>query len=217
MALIAPLVTGTMERMQPISAPNLHPTVRWKSPEILTPGQPFSEVELRAMANDGVLQRIIPDVYAPSAARPTPDLRSAALATGLTSRLVRRTVVGRLSAAWIFGCAPAPAAPVLLVPAPRRLSAAGRGHGVLLHEVFLGEFDVIEVGALSVTTPLRTVVDVAVHGEGALAALVVRRLVAQPGLGLTLSLVSRAVDALPRQPNKQRAKEVLRRLAMAER
>jgi hypothetical protein len=206
-----------MESMQPNSVSNLHSIGRWKSPEILTPGRPFSGVELRAMANDGVLQRIIPDAYAPSDARPSPELRAAALATGLTSRLMGRTVVGRLSAAWIFGCAPAPVAPVLLVPAPRRLSAAGRGNGVLLHEVALGEFDVIEVGALCVTTPLRTAVDVAVHSGGAPAALVMRRLVAQPGLGLTLSLVSRAVDALPRRPNKQRAKEVLRRLAMADR
>ena len=203
---------GKMAVMHTMPGPHLRPATRWR-PDVLTPGRPFSHAELQAMENDGVLQRLVEDSYASSSTRATPELRAAALAAGLTTRLLRRTVVGRLSAAWIFGCAPAPAAPVLLVPAPRRLSSAGRGHGAILHEVALGEFDVIDLGTLSVTTPLRTAVDVAVHGEGTIAALVIRRLIAQRGLGLTLSLVTRAVDALPRQPNKQRGKELLRRLA----
>jgi hypothetical protein len=202
-----------MAIMHTLPGPRVRSLARWRPAEVLTPGVPFSHAELQAMTNDGVLQRLVADSYASAAARPTPELRAAALAAGLTKQLMRKTVVGRLSAAWIFGCAPVPAAPVLLVPAPRRLSAAVRGHGAILHEVALGDFDVIDIAALNVTTPLRTAVDIAVHSEGAIAALVVRRLVAQPGLGLTLSLVGRAIDALPRQPHKQRGKELLRRLS----
>ncbi|MCH6470257.1 type IV toxin-antitoxin system AbiEi family antitoxin [Sinomonas terrae] len=185
-------------------------------PQILVPGRPFTSSELQAMANDGVLQQLVGDSYAPATSTPTPELRAASLAAMLNARLKRRTVVGRMSAAWIYGCAPAPPAPVLLVPAPRRLSSTGRGHGALVHEVVLGDFDISEFGAILVTSPLRTAVDIAVHSEGTLAAQTLRRLLGQPGLGLTSSLVRRAVETLPRQPHKQRARDLLARLAAAD-
>ena len=165
------------------------------------------------MVNDGMLQRLVDDAYAPATSTPSPELRAASLAAILNARLRRRTVVGRMSAAWIYGCAPAPPAPVLLVPAPRRLSSTGRGHGALLHEVVLGDYDVLEFGALLVTSPLRTAVDVAVHSEGALAMQTLRRLLGTPGLGLTAPLVGRAIETLPRQPHKRRARDLLARLA----
>lgn len=168
------------------------------------------------MVNDGMLQRLVGDTYAPAASAPTPELRAASLAAVLNPRLKRRTVVGRMSAAWIYGCAPSPPAPVLLVPAPRRLSSTGRGHGALLHEVVLGDYDVLEFGPILVTSPLRTAVDVAVHSEGAVAVQTLRRLLSQTGLGLTCSLVGRAVETLPRQPHKRRARDLLTRLALTD-
>ncbi|WP_415855830.1 hypothetical protein [Sinomonas sp. G460-2] len=176
---------------------------------ILTPGRPFSPAELQAMTNDGVLRRLVGDAYAPATAPLTPELRATGLATVYEPRLRARTVVGRQSAAWIYGCAPAPPLPVLLVPAPRRLSAARKARGVLVHEVWLGDFDIIELGPLLVTSPLRTAVDLSMHGETPIASVTLRRLLSRPGLGLTPSLVARALDALPRQPRKQRGREVI--------
>jgi hypothetical protein len=179
---------------------------------ILTPGRPFTHRELQAMANDGVLRRLVADSYAPAPVKPTAELRAAALAAAFDPKLRGRTVVGRLSAAWIYGCAPEPSVPVLLVPAPRRLSGARKVRGVLVHEVSLGDFDVVDLGPLSVTSPLRTAVDVAMHSEPPLAGLTLRRLLGREGLGLTVSLVSRAVESLPRQPRKQRARDLLARM-----
>ena len=179
---------------------------------VLVPGRPFTPAELQAMAIDGVLRRLVGDSYAPAPAPVTAELRAAALATTYDPRLRHRTVVGRQSAAWIYGCAPEPPVPVLLVPSPRRLSSARKARGVLVHEVWLGDFDVIELGPLRITSPLRTAVDMAMHGETPLASLVLRRLLGRSGLGLTPSLVSRALEALPRQPRKQRGREVLARL-----
>ncbi|WP_197061868.1 type IV toxin-antitoxin system AbiEi family antitoxin [Sinomonas humi] len=201
-------------RHAPLPLPkSSRPLPAGRLPEVLVPGRPFTSSELQAMANDGVLQQLVDDSYAPAATAPTPELRAAGLAAVLTAQLKRRTVVGRMSAAWIYGCAHPPPAPVLLVPAPRRLSSTGRGHGALLHEVVLGDYDVLEFGAILVTSPLRTAVDIAVHSEGRLAAQTLRRLLGQPGLGLTPSLVARALETLPRQPHKQRARNLLTRLA----
>ena len=41
-------------------------------------------------------------------------------------------------------------------------------------------------------------------------------MISQPGLGLTLGLVMRALDALPRQPHKVRARRTLSRLRLAD-
>ncbi len=195
----------------PHKAPRtVHPR---RLPEVLVPGCPFTDTELQAMVNDGMLQRLVDGTYAPASSAPTPGLRAASMAAILNPRLKRRTVVGRMSAAWIYGCAPAPPAPVLLVPAPRRLSSTGRGHGALLHEVVLGDYDVLEFGAIRVTSPLRTAVDIAVHSEGALAVQTLRRLIGQKGLGLAPSLIGRAIETLPRQPHKRRARDLLARLA----
>ncbi|WP_136610577.1 hypothetical protein [Sinomonas albida] len=179
---------------------------------ILTPGRPFSPAELQAMANDGVLRLLVGDSYAPAAVPLTAELRATALAAAYEPRLRARTVVGRQSAAWIYGCAPAPAVPVLLVPAPRRISSARKARGILVHEVWLGEYDVVELGPLFVTSPLRTAVDLAMHGDTPIASVALRRLLSRRGLGLTPSLVARALDALPRQPRKQRGRDVIARL-----
>ncbi|MDQ4501155.1 type IV toxin-antitoxin system AbiEi family antitoxin [Sinomonas sp. ASV322] len=179
---------------------------------ILTPGSPFTHAELRAMAIDGVVRRVVGTAYASSAHEETAALRAAALGATLDAGIANKAVVGRLSAAWIYGCSAAPEAPVLLVPAPRRLSSAGKGPGILLHEVALGDFDVVDLGPVQVTSPLRTAVDIAVHTEAKTALPVLRRLLARPGLGLTLSLMRRALESLPRQPHKRRGREVLHRL-----
>ncbi|MEA5455373.1 type IV toxin-antitoxin system AbiEi family antitoxin [Sinomonas sp. JGH33] len=195
------------------STPPPRGSVRPPSPPdaILTPGLPFTHAELRAMAIDGVVRRVVGTAYVPSAHEETAALRAAALRATLDGAVASKTVVGRLSAAWIYGCSSAPEAPVLLVPSPRRLSSA-KGSGILLHEVALGDFDVVDLGSVHVTSPLRTAVDVAVHSEARFALPVLRRLLARPGLGLTLSLITRALESLPRQPHKRRGRDVLRRL-----
>jgi hypothetical protein len=50
------------------------------------------------------------------------------------------------------------------------------------------------------------------HGDTPIASVALRRLLSRRGLGLTPSLVARALDALPRQPRKQRGRDVIARL-----
>ena len=180
-------------------------------PPVLLAGLPFTAVELQAMAADGVLRHSVGGAYVPARAVDGPELKARALAALLPERIRARTVAGRLTAAWIYGCAPAPDTPVMLVGSSHRISRLRSTSRLLVHEVSFGPFDVIELAGLQVTAPLRTAVDLAVHGEDRRAVTTLRRMLSQPGLGLTLGLVSRALEALPRQPHKERARRTLAR------
>lgn len=176
-------------------------------------GSPFTAVELQAMESDGVLHRLVGRVYVPAATRPTPELRARALSAALTPRVRERTVAGRMTAAWILGCAPPPELPVMLVESTRRIGRLGTGDRLLVHEVSFGPFDILEIADLRVTSGLRTALDLSLHSEERLALPVLRRMLAHPALGLSVGLVDRGLAALPNQPNKQRARRLLERLS----
>ncbi|GAA2197383.1 type IV toxin-antitoxin system AbiEi family antitoxin [Sinomonas flava] len=184
-------------------------------PPVLVAGGPFTAVELQAMEHDGVLRRLIADAYVPIQCGEAPELRARGLAAILAPRLVHRTVVGRLTAAWVYGCAGRPDTPVLLVDGSRRMSTLRATHRLLVHEVYFGPFDVVELAGVRVTSPLRTAVDLAIHSEEGVSVPVLRRMLAQPRLGLTVGLVARGLDALPRQPHLARARRVIARVAGA--
>ncbi|GAB4100155.1 hypothetical protein GCM10028789_23190 [Sinomonas halotolerans] len=180
---------------------------------MLLAGAPFTAVELQAMAADGVVRRLIGQAYVPALAPEGPSLRARSLAALLPARVRVRAVAGRMTAAWIFGCAPAPELPVMLVASTHRISSLRSPERLLVHEVGFGPYDVLDIAGLQVTSPLRTALDVALHCEGTRAMPVLRRLLAQPGLGLTPRLVARALESLPRQPHKERARRLLERVA----
>lgn len=179
---------------------------------VLTAGSPFTAVELQAMESDGILHRMVGRAYVPGGARPTPELRARALSATLTPRVRQRTVAGRMTAAWILGCAPAPEMPVMLVESTRRMARLGTGERLLVHEVSFGAFDVFDIADLRVTSGLRTAIDLALHSEERAALPVLRRMLAHPALGLTVGLMERGLDALPTQPHKQRARRILAKL-----
>ena len=94
----------------------------------------------------------------------------------------------------------------LLVDANRRISSLRAIRGCTFHEVRLGPFDVVSLGGLMVSSPLRTAVDIALHVDA-------ERARAGPGsppwprrswtCGCGCSV--RAVEATPRMPHKRSA------------
>ncbi|MDQ4491490.1 hypothetical protein RBS60_14910 [Sinomonas sp. ASV486] len=193
-------------------SPTIHPAPVTATPPILTAGSPFTAVELQAMEADGMVRRLVGRAYVPVRARTTAELRARALSAMLTARVRERAVAGRMTAAWILGCAPPPEMPVMLVESTRRLARLGTGERLLVHEVSFGDFDVLEIADLRVTSALRTAVDLAIHSEERIAVPVLRRLLAREGLGLTVGLMVRSLEGLPAQPHKTRARRILERL-----
>ncbi|MET4096603.1 type IV toxin-antitoxin system AbiEi family antitoxin [Arthrobacter sp. UYCu712] len=181
--------------------------------ELYSPGPLFSWPELQAMASDGVLTQLYQRGYLPPGTRSTPQLRARALSVMVPPPIRRRVVAGRMTAAWIYGCAPEPDRLALLVDANRRISSLRSTRGCTFHEVRLGPFDVVSLGGLMVSSPLRTAVDIALHVDAERALPALGALLDRTELCVRLRLLRLAVDATPRVPYKKAALEKLDALA----
>ncbi|MCX6500453.1 MAG: hypothetical protein NTU93_16915 [Arthrobacter sp.] len=186
-------------------------------PVLYFPGTPFSWAELQAMAADGVLTQLSQRGYLPPGAAATPQLRARAAACAIPAPIRQRVVAGRMTAAWIYGCAGEPDRIALLVDASRRVSSLRATRGCSFHEVRLGPFDVVSLGGLMVSSPLRTAVDIALHVEPERALPALGAFLAAPELNVRLRLLIRAVEATPRVPHKQAALAKLATLLPEER
>ncbi|MDF9750627.1 type IV toxin-antitoxin system AbiEi family antitoxin [Arthrobacter sp. ES3-54] len=173
--------------------------------ELYSPGTLFSWPELQSMAADGVLTQLYQRGYLPPGAHASPQLRARAASLAVAPTIRQRVVAGRMTAAWIYGCAAEPDRLALLVDANRRISSLRSVRGCTFHEVRLGPFDVVSMGGLMVSSPLRTAVDVALHVEADRAVPALRAMLARPELGVRLRLLRVAVEASPRVPHKRAA------------
>lgn len=177
--------------------------------DLYAPGQLFTWSELQAMASDGVLQQVYQQGYAPPGSATTPQLRARSAALGVPPVIRQRVVAGRLTAAWIHGCSPEPDRLALLVDSKRRISSLRSTRGCTLHEVRLGPFDVVSIGGLMVSSPLRTALDIALHVDAGRAVPALRGLLARPQQDVRLRLLTLAIEATPRLPHKRAALEKL--------
>lgn len=167
------------------------------------------------MASDGVLTQLYQRGYTIPGTAATPQLRARAAAFAVPPAIRQRVVAGRMTAAWIYGCAREPDRLALLVDSKRRISSLRSTRGCTLHEVRLGPFDVVSLGGLMVSSPLRTALDIALHVEAERAIPALRELLARPELDVRLRLLTLAVESTPRVPHKRAALEKLALLASA--
>ncbi|MBO0895773.1 hypothetical protein [Arthrobacter sunyaminii] len=168
-------------------------------------GGSFSSVELQAMERDGLLRWLYADSYVRWDIEPDPVCRALAAAHALPARLRGKIMLGRFTAAWIYGCAPAPRRLQLLVDHRSRTTALPPFSAAVLHEVHLDSEDGMEIAGITVTTPLRTASDLARHGPEEEAVQALLAIAANPVLGCPLAAVRGAVEAGPRQPGKSAA------------
>lgn len=177
--------------------------------DLYAPGQLFSWPELQSMAADGVLTQLYQHGYTVPGAPASPQLRARAAAFAVPPAIRQRVVAGRMTAAWIYGCASEPDRLALLVDAKRRISSLRSTRGCTLHEVRLGPFDVVSLGGLMVSSPSRTALDIALHVESERAVPALRQLLERPELNVRVRLLTLAVEATPRLPHKKAALEKL--------
>ncbi|WP_026540827.1 hypothetical protein [Paenarthrobacter nicotinovorans] len=201
----APLAAAQFAAAQHLSEPVI--------PELYAPNRIFTWNELQSMAFDGILLPLYGKSYASPGTAVTHRLRARAAALTVPERIRTKVVAGRLTAAWIYGCAKPPEHLSLLVDAKHRISSLRGSTACSLHEVRLGQMDVVSLGGMLVSSPLRTASDIALHVESDRALPTLRRLLAKEDLGIRLRLLMLAVEAAPRVPHKRRALATLTRLA----
>ncbi|MDP5226070.1 MULTISPECIES: hypothetical protein [Arthrobacter] len=161
---------------------------------LLRPGHPFSPAELGAMALDGLTRPVAHDLFMPASAVIDARTRARAMALRIPTEFRQRVVVGRLSAAWVHGHGPEPLRTVLLVDRGHRAAGLRRRLRADFHEVGLGSYDLLSLGGLLVTTPLRTAVDIAGTLRADLAVPVLRSMLEDPGPGFSWRLLRLAVE-----------------------
>lgn len=157
------------------------------------------------MALDGLLTHVFGSTYVRPGTSTGPALRAGAIADQLTAGLLKKAVIGRQSAAWIYGCAPVPARATLLIDRNRRTTSVSSFSGSLIHEVQLPASDTLTLAGTAVTTPVRTARDLALYSPEAQAAHWVQALTANPALACTLNDVKTALEVLVRVPRKRAA------------
>ena len=187
--------------------PGALPEVTSTGGALFTAGDPFRHEELQAMAMDGLLRRVYAGTFVRWDVRQDPVVRALAASRELPAGIRAKVSLGRMTAAWIYGCASRPERLEVLADRRRRTGALPPFSTAVLHEVLLGPADRVEVGTVSVTSPLRTAVDVALHAGPQDGVGVLRRLAAHPVLGCRLDLVRRALEAGSRVPGKAAALE----------
>lgn len=192
--------------------PGVLPEVTSTGGALFSAGGIFSAAELQAMELDGLLRRVYADTYVRWDIEPDPVCRALAAAHCIPVRLRPRIMLGRLSAAWVYGCAPPPRKLELLIDHRRRTTALPPFSGSVLHEVQLGPADGMDIAGLAVTTPLRTAMDIALHARPEEAVRTLLALAADPVLRCPLGYITSALRAGGRLPGKSAA---LARLAQA--
>ncbi|WP_051427313.1 hypothetical protein [Arthrobacter sp. H20] len=165
----------------------------------------FSSAELQAMRIDGLLNRVCGEAYARADHHLDPPSRAQSAILCVPEQLRTKVALARQSAAWVYGCAALPETVNLVTDHRRRTTALPPFSDALMHQVALGPCDVQVIGGVGVTSPLRTALDVAVHGHDSWAVQSLIRLAKAPALSCDLVLVVRALEATRRVPGKNRA------------
>jgi hypothetical protein len=179
---------------------------------LLYAGQPFSLAELQAMAIDGLVVNIYGPAYVAAGEPVTSVHRALAAHAALPQPIRHKVVLGRLTAAWVYGCSPPGNKITVLLDHRYRATSQGRHRSIHLHEVALGPLDTLNISGVQITSPLRTALDIAVYARDEDAVRILLALSSDPRLKCPLGYIRQALQIRERMPGKNVA---LRRLAAA--
>jgi hypothetical protein len=175
---------------------------------LYVPGRRLSLSELSAARLDGHVVEL-GDAYIPADLSESADVRASSIA-----RLVRPgTAAAGPTAAWVHGAGDAPpAVHHIRRSVPRRVRPQLTNR-VIFHDGPLSEGEIVRLGDIDVSTPLRTMLDLAtgVHRDPRLREWIEHLAYAHP------SLVAESIDAMAdwnRVPGSRIGRSVLERVAL---
>lgn len=168
------------------------------------------DVELRAAALDGELS-LLGDAYVVTDAPAT----SAARAASLARHVPARTILVDRAAAWVWGWTIDLAPVRVCVAKSARVGSSARRAG-RIREAAIDPDEIHELGGIAITSPERTLIDLARFDEGPdIVELLAAGIVVG---GMTVEIVRGALDRRPASAGRRRARERLaaaRALAIA--
>lgn len=150
--------------LDPVAAgevPGVAPTIigtRLGEGTLYRPGRPFTAAELQALIADGALHRVVADVHAPTAVRPSMSLRARAMHLLLADSPGLGPILCGEAAAWVHHGGSTPSRLTVVTRTAHRVRRSS-GLPWQFHQIRLAAEDVMEVRGLPITTPLRTAGD----------------------------------------------------------
>ena len=178
---------------------------------VFLPGHPFSRAELHAMAQDGVLRRELQDAYVHAWQPVSERVRAAVLSRVLPGHLQLRGALGRLGAAWFYRCAPAPVPlPVLVDKTARTTTSVPPG--MVLHQTGFAPRDLVTHHGVTLTSPRRTALDLALHVQGPAGDAALLALLGGSGQACTVAQLTADLTDLGKTPGRRAALGRVRKL-----
>lgn len=202
------MTMGEHRQQQSTTVPALGP----QGGSLLYAGRPFSLAELQAMAIDGLVVNIFGPAYVAAGEPVTSVHRALAAHAALPQPIRHKVVLGRLTAAWVYGCSPPGRKVTVLLDHRYRATSQGRHRSIHLHEVALGPLDTMSISGVQITSPLRTALDIAVYARDEDAVRILLALSADARLKCPLGYILQALQIRERMPGKNVA---LKRLTAA--
>jgi hypothetical protein len=173
------------------------------SPVLVVADLPLAE--LHAARLDGEVYPL-DHGFAPIDASPTRETRGAALAARAHPRLIAE----QHTAAWVWGGLIDPPAHHEFCARIERRTRPPHGTRFSVREVIIDDDEIRSVGGMPVTSPLRTVVDLARFVDDHNAAEIDLLAALCLGDSVTLNECLAALNARPHLPNKRRAEQRIR-------
>lgn len=149
-----------------------------RSTPVYLPGRSLSASELQCAVFDGELIAL-GEGFLPIDAPNTAFARAASLAPVV---LDARVIISDRSAAWVWGWAAMPPAVTTCVSIAARIPSPDRRR-LRAREVVIGAHEQLALGGVVVTTPLRTLLDLARHDAGSDLAALLERGIRQSAIG----------------------------------
>ncbi|MBV1778405.1 hypothetical protein KRR55_04655 [Paeniglutamicibacter sp. ABSL32-1] len=134
-------------------------------PQVILVDEPFTLNELQALRLRGSLREMLPGAYV-SVLHPDNSATRARVAAAVAGeQLASGRALCKVTAAWVYGCAPMPRELDIVVPRYHRPCAPTSRMILRLSEGTLDEEQICTVGGVAVTSPLRTAMDIAFNSE----------------------------------------------------
>ncbi|MGK4064674.1 hypothetical protein AB0Y14_01215 [Rothia sp. HC945] len=191
-------------RLDPVSRTAAHYRDLGSPPSLVIAGLHLTEAEALLLTARGLLVPHVNSVY--GSTPPCPESRATAAALHLRPLSRQRAILHRLTAAWIYGCAPPPALLECTAFGPSGLTLDPVESAFVRHRyTTYTTYEALRIGPLRVTTPLRTCVDLAAFGQDKHGDTALATLLRAPGLGCAPETVCAALEAVPRLAFRKRA------------
>ncbi|GAA5226867.1 type IV toxin-antitoxin system AbiEi family antitoxin [Paeniglutamicibacter antarcticus] len=206
------IARGNGRDLHQVTAPSSARALTQPVPRVVLVDSPFSRNELQALRLRGSLREVLPGAYVSAEHPHSPATRARVAAAVAGEQFIPGRALCKCTAAWVYGCAPMPNELDILVPRYHRPCAPNSGMVLRLSEGIMDEDQICTIGGISVTSPLRTAMDISFNSDLIDSMPVLAAINAAPRLRCNYRQMLESIETQVRRPGRRRALLAMTRL-----